>query len=117
MAVTKNITDADGSVRTEKQVLEIPVRPGFKEGTKITFAEAGDQMPGVVPADIIFKLKEKPHPIFKREGDNLVMNASVTLEEALTGTAKVLVNTLNSRKFYVKVPTTITPSLRSCGKE
>lgn len=110
MCVTRQITDENGSKKTEKKVLEIPIKPGFKEGTKITFEKSGDQMPNVIPADIIFKLKEKAHPIFKRDGDDLIMKETVTIEDVLTGNVKVLVNTLNNRKFYVKIPSITHPN-------
>jgi hypothetical protein len=33
---------------------------------------AGDENPGRIAADIIFVLQEKPHPHFKREGNDLI---------------------------------------------
>jgi DnaJ-class molecular chaperone len=36
-------------------------------GQKVTFAEEGDQAPGITPGDIIIVIKEKPHPTFKRK--------------------------------------------------
>ena len=35
------------------------------------------------PADIIFVLEEKPHPRFKREGNDLHFTANISLKEAL----------------------------------
>lgn len=43
------------------EILEIQVRPGWKKGTKITFPEKGDERPGIIPADIVFVLDERPH--------------------------------------------------------
>ena len=31
------------------------------------------------PADIVFIVKDKPHPVFKRDNDNLVYTATVPL--------------------------------------
>ena len=103
------VTRLDSNNKEERKILEIPVKPGFKEGTKITFEKEGDRIPGTIPADIIFKLKEKPHEIYKREGDNLVMNVKLNLEEALSGETKILIKTLNSRKFYLKITHVISP--------
>eukprot|EP00639_Heterosigma_akashiwo_P027705 CAMPEP_0194676608 /NCGR_PEP_ID=MMETSP0295-20121207/8988_1 /TAXON_ID=39354 /ORGANISM="Heterosigma akashiwo, Strain CCMP2393" /LENGTH=113 /DNA_ID=CAMNT_0039561233 /DNA_START=43 /DNA_END=385 /DNA_ORIENTATION=- len=36
-------------VKVEK---EITIKPGWKDGTKITFAREGDEQPGTEPADI-----------------------------------------------------------------
>ncbi len=39
-------------------------------------------------ADIVFVIKTKPHARFKREDQNLVCTVIITLEQALTGTAR-----------------------------
>ena len=78
--------NADGaSTREEEKILEIDVRPGWKSGTKVTFEEEGDQVPGHIPADIVFVIGEKPHPRFERDGEHLVHTARITLKDALTG--------------------------------
>lgn len=61
------------------------VRPGWKSGTKITFQKEGDQIPGKVPADIIFVLRDKPHSMYRREGSDLRMTVPITLKQALCG--------------------------------
>jgi DnaJ-class molecular chaperone len=37
-------------------------RKGWKNGTKITYPNEGDELPGVIPADVVFILNTKPHP-------------------------------------------------------
>ena len=86
------MANADGHLRKEEKVLNITVKPGWKAGTKITFQNEGDQTPGKLPADIIFIIRDKPHPTFKREGSDLKYNASISLKQALCG-------------LVVKVPT------------
>ena len=49
---------------------------GWKDGTKITFEGEGDEASGVLPADIIFVVKTRPHDRFTREGDNLIYEVS-----------------------------------------
>lgn len=46
----------------------------------------GDEEPGIIPADIVFVLDEKPHPRFRRDGDNLHHTAVLPLADALCGT-------------------------------
>lgn len=103
------VTRLNSNNEEERKILEIPIKPGFKEGTKITFEGEGDRIRGVNPADIVFTLREKPHEIYTREGDNLSMVIEITLEEALSTETKILIKTLNNRKFYVKIPNIITP--------
>lgn len=82
MKISRRVLNPDGrSTRKEEKVLEINVKQGWKEGTKITFPKEGDQSPGHVPADIVFTLKDKPHPLFVREGSNLLYKASISLRE------------------------------------
>lgn len=61
------------------------VKPGWKKGNKITFEGMGDERPGCLPADAVFVISEKKHPVFKRVGNDLVLKAEVPLVSALTG--------------------------------
>ncbi|UYV67329.1 DNAJB5 [Cordylochernes scorpioides] len=87
MKISRRILSPDGrSSRREEKVLTINVKPGWKSGTKITFQREGDQNPNSIPADIIFIIRDKPHPHFKREGADIKYTAKITLKEALCGT-------------------------------
>lgn len=85
MKISRNILGTGGRTTTVEEVLTISVKPGWKKGTKITFPEKGNEQPGVIPADVIFVIDEKPHDLFKREGNDLVVDQKVTLAEALSG--------------------------------
>ncbi len=61
-------TNRVGPVSSDK---EITVKAGWKDGTKITFEREGDHSAGVVPADVSFVVKTKPHDRFTRVGDDL----------------------------------------------
>ncbi|KAL6069077.1 DnaJsubfamily B member 4-like [Balamuthia mandrillaris] len=111
MKITKSIQSDSGQVRQEEKILEIQVKPGWKAGTKITFPEEGDQRPGVVPADIIFRLQEKPHPVFRRDGMNLIYTADISLKEALTG-CELVIPSLDGRQLRLPVREVITPSTK-----
>jgi len=98
MKITRNVLGSDGrSSRREEKILTIEVKPGWKEGTKITFEKEGDQSPGKIPADIIFVIRDKPHSLFKRDGANLLYTAKVPLRDALCGT-RVAVPTLTGQQ-------------------
>jgi len=88
MKITKKIYRDDGSYATEEKILKITVKPGWKAGTKVTFAKEGDVIPGRIPADVIFKIADKPHKYFKRDagGANLKYSHTVDLKDALCGT-------------------------------
>jgi len=85
MKITRKIVSPDGTQRTEDKVLTVNIKPGWKSGTKITFPKEGDQLPGRVPADIAFVIKDKPHPRFKREGSDIRYVHKISLRDALCG--------------------------------
>ncbi|GAB4860698.1 hypothetical protein Ancab_035860 [Ancistrocladus abbreviatus] len=108
MKISRTIMDASGKVRVVEEILTIEVKPGWKKGTKITFPEKGNQEPGVIPADIIFVIDEKPHAVFKRDGNDLVVDQEITLLEALTG--KTLdVTSLDGRSITIQLTDIIKP--------
>lgn len=85
LKIQRQIITPSGFDREEK-VLQIEVKPGWKAGTKITFPHHGDQKHGILAADIIFIIQDKPHQYFKRDSDNnLLFTAKVPLREALVG--------------------------------
>lgn len=62
------------------------MKPGWKEGTKITFEGMGNEVPGGChPADITFVIAEKQHNLFRREGDDLELVVDIPLVDALSG--------------------------------
>ncbi|KAK2722888.1 dnaJ protein homolog 1-like [Artemia franciscana] len=73
-------------ITKEDKILTINVKPGWKAGTKITFAKEGDQLPNKIPADVVFVIKDKPHPTFKRDGSDIRYTAKISLRDALCGT-------------------------------
>jgi len=82
MKISRKILNPDNrTTRTEEKVLTIEIKPGWKQGTKITFPREGDQSPTTIPADIIFIIKDKPHPIFRRDGSDLIYTAKITLKD------------------------------------
>lgn len=81
MKISRRITEANGSSRKEEKCVSINIKPGWKSGTKVTFQKEGDQAPGKIPADICFTIRDKPHPLFKREGSDLRYTARLTLKQ------------------------------------
>ena len=61
MKITRDFINNFGKTQKEEKVLIVNIKPGCKEGTKITFSEEGDRAPGKIPADIVFIIKDK-HP-------------------------------------------------------
>ena len=86
------------------QVLEINVLPGWKSGTKVRFPRARDEQRNVESQDLVFIVEEKPHPRFKRDGNDLIVTLRLSLVQALTGEGIKTVEHLDGRKLQVPVP-------------
>ncbi|KKK11988.1 hypothetical protein P175DRAFT_0543621 [Aspergillus ochraceoroseus IBT 24754] len=69
----------------ERKVLHVHVDRGVKNGHKIEFRGEGDQMPGVMPGDVVFEIEQKPHARFQRKDDDLFFHAEIDLLTALAG--------------------------------
>lgn len=54
-------------------------------GHKITFSEKADEIPDGEAGDVVFVLQEQPHAEFKRKGDDLFIERTISLTEALCG--------------------------------
>lgn len=110
MKISRKVLGPDGRTpRREEKVLTINVKPGWKAGTKITFQREGDQLPGSIPADIVFIIRDKPHPLFKREGADLRYVAKVSLRDALCG-VKVDIPTLAAKKVSMSFTEVLKPT-------
>eukprot|EP00349_Pseudokeronopsis_sp_Brazil_P000267 CAMPEP_0202962026 /NCGR_PEP_ID=MMETSP1396-20130829/6119_1 /ASSEMBLY_ACC=CAM_ASM_000872 /TAXON_ID= /ORGANISM="Pseudokeronopsis sp., Strain Brazil" /LENGTH=371 /DNA_ID=CAMNT_0049682313 /DNA_START=33 /DNA_END=1148 /DNA_ORIENTATION=- len=102
MRISKKVADQTGSITTVSVDKEIAIKPGWKDGTKITYEREGDELPGIIPADIVFILETKPHERFERHGDDLVYTCPVSLHDALTG-LHTSVTTLDGRQVSIDV--------------
>lgn len=118
LRITRKVLNPDGTGSLQDKILSIDVKAGWKEGTKITFPEEGDQNPGRIPADIVFVVKQKPHSLFTREGNDLIYTVPISLRDALcasscSSTPQVLtVLTLDGRSLRVPISGVINPQTK-----
>ncbi|KAG7560046.1 HSP40/DnaJ peptide-binding [Arabidopsis thaliana x Arabidopsis arenosa] len=108
MRLSRNVYDASGRRTVKEEILPIDIKPGWKKGTKLTFPKKGNEEPGIIPADIIFVVEEKPHPVYTRDGNDLLVNQEITLLEALTGKTVNLI-TLDGRTLMIPLTEIIKP--------
>ncbi|WMV22712.1 hypothetical protein MTR67_016097 [Solanum verrucosum] len=93
---------------TIEEVLAIHIKPGWKKGTKITFPEKGNHEPGAAPGDLIFVIDEKPHDVFKRDGNDLVINQKISLVDALAGKT-INLTALDGRELTIPITEVVKP--------
>jgi len=95
-------TDCKGKkVSKQKKILEVMIEKGMKHGQKIVFAGEADEAPGMEAGDIIFVIIEKKHELFKRNGNDLILELTIPLIEALTGFT-TYVKHLDGRQLMVQ---------------
>ncbi|CAK9152539.1 unnamed protein product [Ilex paraguariensis] len=109
MKISREILDASGKTLPVEEILTIDIKPGWKKGTKITFPEKGNEQPNVIPADLVFIIDEKPHSVFTRDGNDLVVTQKISLAEALTGYT-VHLTTLDGRNLTIPINSVIHPN-------
>lgn len=85
----------------EKKTLDVQIQRGMKHAQRIVFHGEADEAPNTIPGDVVVVLQRKEHPYFNREGANLFMKKSITLNEALTG-FEFAIKHLDERVLLVK---------------
>lgn len=88
-------------VTQEKKVLEVNVEKGMQNGQRIVFEGEADESPDTVTGDIVFVLQLKDHPKFKRKFDDLYVEHTLTLTEALCG-FQFAITHLDGRQLLIK---------------
>lgn len=66
------------------------------------FVGAGNERDdGLPPSDVVFVVEEKPHPRFKRVGDDLETTVTIPLAQALTNEVVERVETLDGKRIAI----------------
>jgi DnaJ-class molecular chaperone len=83
--------------------LDVTIPPGVTDGQVLRLKGKGN--PGMGeggPGDALIEIAVRPHPVFKREGDDILVEVPITLDEAVLG-GKIEVPTVTGR-VSVTVP-------------
>lgn len=116
--VPKEICDkckGKGVLRREEEI-EINIPAGIRDGEMIRMTSMGEAVQGGISGDLYIKINVAPHPMFKRDGHDLVMDLNLKLSDALLGT-KYKIETLDG-EIEVTIPegVSINEILRVRGK-
>lgn len=87
----------------DRNILEVHVEKGMRNGQKIVFGGEGNQEPDLQPGDIVVVLLEKKHAVYKRVQNDLLMTMQLELVEALCGFQKVI-KALDNRDLVITSP-------------
>ncbi|EGG17300.1 heat shock protein DnaJ family protein [Cavenderia fasciculata] len=89
-------------VTVGQKIVQIQVEKGMRDGQRIVLNGEGSECPGGPPGDVIMTIREKPHAIFKRIGNDLVMEKKIKLMDALSGNSFVIPH-LSGKKLWVNL--------------
>jgi DnaJ-class molecular chaperone len=84
--------------------LEVKIPAGVDNGNVIRLSGQGQPGgPGMPAGDLLVQIKVGPHPWFRREGSNLLLDVPISPEEAVLG-VKVDVPTLSDGNVIMTIP-------------
>ena len=97
------------------KTIDLKLSAGVESGTQMRLSGKGQPGPGGA-GDAIVTIDVKPHPFFTRDGDNVLLDLPITLDEAVKG-GKVKVPTVDGPVMLgVPVGATSGKTLRLRGK-
>lgn len=107
--------NADGSPEmfNEKKTLTITIKAGWKQDTKVTFPNEGDECPGRLTPDVVFVIKEikdsdEELQYYTRAGNDLIYTCKLPLSDALTD-CSLRIPTLDKRIISIACPEVVSP--------
>lgn len=90
-------------VHKKQEEIPIVIPPGIQDGEVIRMSGKGEAVARGIPGDLYIQIHVKPHPVFRREGNNLTMDLDVKLSDALLG-ATYTITLLDGTRYDVKIP-------------
>lgn len=81
--------------------MSIYVEKGMSNGQEITYEDAADESPDKRAGNLVFIINEIKHSLFKRDGNNLSTEMTISLKEALLGFTKDIIH-LDGRKVKIE---------------
>jgi curved DNA-binding protein len=98
---SKVITYHDGE---SQQTISVKIPAGIATGKKLRIpGKGGPGLQGGPRGDLFVQIRVLDHPLFKREGDDLIMTQEIRFTEALSG-AEIEVPTIDRKTLRLKIP-------------
>jgi curved DNA-binding protein len=86
------------------QNVSVKIPKGIESGKRLRLSGKGAPSPSGGPAgDLFLKITVEPHPLFQRDGEDLIIEKRIPFSMACLGT-EIEVITLEGKRFKVKVP-------------
>lgn len=98
-----NICAGSGRVKGERNI-KVEILPGISNNQIIKIkgmGEAGEK--GAGSGDLYVRIKIKPHPIFERIGDDLIIKKELNIYDLILG-KKIEIPTIDGKKINIEIP-------------
>lgn len=95
--------NGSGRVLATREV-KVNILPGVSNNQIIKIKEMGEAGErGMPPGDLYVRIKIKPHPIFERVGNDLIVKKELSFFDLLLG-RKIEIPTLDGKKINIEIP-------------
>lgn len=96
----------------EKKEVSVKIPAGISTGKKLRLKNKGQPgQYGGANGDLYIQIRLLDHPVFKREGDDLVIKKDLKITEALLGT-EIEVPTIDQKTLKLKIPAGTQPNAK-----
>jgi molecular chaperone DnaJ len=98
-----NQCSGSGTIKIQDEI-GIAIPKGSVSGMSFIVAGKGDMAKSpCIPGDLVVNIKEEDHPVYKRDGINLVCEKIISFKDACLGT-EVSIPSLRDGFFNIKIP-------------
>lgn len=74
-----------------RKEVEVTLTRGMHSGQSVRLSGVVDSIPDAAPADVVFLINQRRHPVYTRRGCDLAIEIHITLAEAIVGYKKKIV--------------------------
>lgn len=102
----------------QRKIVNVSIPPGVQHGQQIRYQGMGDHtMRDLPPGDLILNVYIKHHPLFTREGDDIITEKRINVWDAILGSS-IDVSTVDGKTLTISVPEgTQADTILSCRGE
>lgn len=102
VTVDRRRVDYSGKEFVSSKTFHLVIRKGSREGDTIVFEDEGEESVDTHAGDLVFTLRSKPHPLFKRRGEkDLEVFASTLPQDEIFSIVET--ESLSGRQFCITV--------------
>lgn len=100
----KEINAEVGIPGRKSKIMNISIPIGIETGQQIRYEGMGDDsIAGLRPGDLIVNVFVKPHPDFRRDGENLICEKTLSAWDVMLGTS-LDIKTIDNKTININIP-------------